>query len=51
MTWQEYEAKQGIVSIPIRPGVAVSIGPMPTDLTKQEADKLARVVRAFASEK
>jgi hypothetical protein len=37
-----------VLEIPIRKGVAVAIHPLPYDLTKAEAEKLARVVMAYA---
>lgn len=40
-----------IVTIPIRPNLAVRIAPVPHDLTKDEAEKIARVVMAYVAEK
>lgn len=51
MTPVEFEAKSGITSIALRPGVIVQIGPMPHDLKKAEAEKIANVIKAFAGEK
>ena len=36
-----------IVPVPIRADWTVSIGPIPRDLTKAEADKIANVIRAY----
>ena len=43
-------AFQGVVSIPIRADLVVNIHPMPLDLTKAEARKIAAVVLAYATE-
>jgi hypothetical protein len=40
-----------IVPIEIRPGVFVHIAPIPHDLTRAEAEKISRVVLAFASDR
>lgn len=40
-----------IVPIPIRADLVVHIAGMPDDMTKVEAEKIARVVMAFSTEK
>jgi len=45
---QEYEAYTGIVPIPIRADVTVRISGIPHDLTKAEAERIARVIIALA---
>jgi hypothetical protein len=37
-----------VVPIPIRPNTIVKIVGLPSDLTKQEAAKLANIIQAFA---
>jgi hypothetical protein len=37
-----------VVPIQIRPDLAISIGPIPLDLTQAEAEKVARVILAYA---
>lgn len=45
---QEYESYTGIVPIPIRADTTVRIHGIPHDLTKAEADRIARVIIALA---
>lgn len=42
-------ANDQIMPIPIRPGHVVHIHGMPFDMTKEEADKIIRVVMALAN--
>ena len=37
-----------VVPVQIREGLAISFGPVPLDLTRAEAEKLARVILAYA---
>lgn len=44
----EFEAKMNIFAVPIRRDLSVKIYGLPRDLTKEEADKIARVILAYA---
>ena len=37
-----------VVPVAIREGLTISFGPVPLDLTRAEAEKLARVILAYA---
>ena len=50
MSVPEYEARSGIVPIPIRADLIVRVHGLPADLTVAEAQKIANVVQALASE-
>lgn len=40
-----------IIEIPIRPPMVVRIHGIPWDLTREEAEKIARIVKAYANER
>lgn len=43
-----HEEKQLVIPVPLRAGLTVRIHNVPPDLTNQEAEKLAAIVRAYA---
>ena len=50
MSAADYEARVGIIPIPLRPDVTIRIHGIPMDMTKAEAEKIAAVVLAYADE-
>lgn len=49
MSGRKYAFEAEIIPVEIRPGEFVQIYGIPYDLTEQEADKIARVVKAYAT--
>ncbi len=47
--WSAFEARYGVIPVQIRPDLVVSIAPVPHDLTKAEAEKIARVIIAYST--
>jgi hypothetical protein len=45
----EYEAQSGIVSVPLRAGLTVKIANLPADMTRKEAERVARILNALAT--